>query len=266
MSKVIAVANQKGGVGKTTTGVELAFGFAREGKSVLVIDADSQGSATILLNEPEPDYIETPVYADVLQLYMDGEEVPNHEYGILHHEEGVDFLPGNYLTSEKEIPLFAATQRELVLKKYVDTIREDYDYIIIDCPPSLSMFFINILTAADTVLIPVSPEYLSAKGLEQLISSIAKMRKLLNRSLTISGIIFTKVDMRNSDSKDNMELVKSAFSEQIHIFDTYIPNGVRAAELPKTGESIFKYAPKEKVTLAFTNLYKEVLKYMEEEN
>ena len=181
--KVIAVTNQKGGVGKTTTTANLGIGLARQNKRVLLIDADAQGSLTLSLGYPKPD--ELPVtLADIMQNVIDDTPIPDG-CGILHHGEGVDLLPANIELSGMEIRLINAMSRESVLRTYIHAVKPHYDYILIDCMPSLGMMPINALAAADSVIIPSQPSYLSAKGLDLLMQSIAKVKRQINPKLKI---------------------------------------------------------------------------------
>lgn len=192
--RVIAVANQKGGVGKTVTCVNLCIGLAREGKKVLLIDADPQGSLTISLGYPEPDQMDYSL-ATVMMKIINDEQV-DVKRGILHHEEGVEILPGNIELSGLEISLIGVISRETILREYINYARENYDYIIIDCMPSLGMLTINALASADSVLIPVQAAYLPVKGLQQLIKTIGRVKRQLNPQLQIEGILLTMVDNR----------------------------------------------------------------------
>ena len=197
--KVIAVTNQKGGVGKTTTTANLGIGLAQQNKRVLLIDADAQGSLTLSLGYPKPD--ELPVtLADIMQNVIDDTPSPDG-CGILHHGEGVDLLPANIELSGMEIRLINAMSRESVLRTYINAVKSHYDYILIDCMPSLGMMPINSLAAADSVIIPSQPSFLSAKGLDLLMQSIAKVKRQINPKLKIDGILFTMVDSRTNEAK-----------------------------------------------------------------
>jgi chromosome partitioning protein len=187
MAKVISISNQKGGVGKTTTCANLGIGLARNGKKVLLIDADAQGSLTASLGYREPD--ELPVtLATVMGKIIDDIPVDPQE-GILHHNEGIDLLPANIELSSVDVTLVNTMSRETILKQYIDGIKNDYDYVLVDCMPSLGMMTVNALAAADCVIIPVQAQYLSVKGLEQLLHSIAKVRRQINPNLSISTMI-----------------------------------------------------------------------------
>ena len=216
MGKVISVANQKGGVAKSTTTLNLGVGLARQGKKVLLIDADPQGSLTASLGYVEPDDIGTTL-ATIMMNIINDEEIAEEE-GILHHEEQVDLLPANIELSALEVTMSNVMSRELIMKEYIDTMRSRYDYILIDCMPSLGMMTINALVASDMVLIPVQAAYLPVKGLQQLIRTISMVKKRLNRKLTIQGILLTMVDFRTNYAKDIASRVKETYGlSLIHI-------------------------------------------------
>ena len=205
MCRVISVANQKGGVAKSTTTLNLGVGLARQGKKVLLIDADPQGSLTASLGYVEPDDIGTTL-ATIMMNIINDEEIAEEE-GVLHHEEQVDLLPANIELSALEVTMSNVMSRELIMKEYIDTMRSRYDYILIDCMPSLGMMTINALVASDMVLIPVQAAYLPVKGLQQLIRTISMVKKRLNRKLTIQGILLTMVDFRTNYAKDIMLVI-----------------------------------------------------------
>ena len=257
MCRVIAIANQKGGVGKTTTTSNLGIGLARRGKKVLLIDADAQGSLTASLGIREPDRLEITL-ATIMGNIINDEEI-RLDYGILSHDEGVDFIPGNIELSGLETSLINVMSRETVLRTYIDLQRENYDYILIDCMPSLGMITINVFTCADSILIPVQAAYLPIKGLEQLIKTIGKVKRQINQKLEIEGILLTMVDNRTNYAKDISNLLIENYGSKVHRFENSIPMSVRAAEISAEGVSIYKHDPNGKVASAYKSLTKEVL-------
>lgn len=254
--KVIAITNQKGGVGKTTTTVNLGVGLVCNRKKVLLIDADPQGSLTISLGIKNPDALDVSL-ATVMDAAIEDRPM-DESAGILHHGEGVDILPSNIELSGMETGLFNIMSREYVLRNYIDSVRKNYDYILIDCMPSLGMMTINALVAADSVIIPSQPSFLSTKGLNLLLHSISKVKRSIHPSLKIDGILFTMVDSRTNNAKDIIETLRDTVGQNIRIFDTEIPHSVRAAECSLTGESIFAHDETGKVAAAYENLTKEV--------
>lgn len=254
--KVIAITNQKGGVGKTTTTVNLGVGLACNRKKGLLIDADPQGSLTISLGIKNPDALDVSL-ATVMDAAIEDRPM-DESAGILHHGEGVDILPSNIELSGMETGLFNIMSREYVLRNYIDSVQKNYDYILIDCMPSLGMMTINALGAADSVIIPSQPSFLSTKGLNLLLHSISKVKRSINPSLKIDGILFTMVDSRTNNAKDIIETLRDTVGQNIRIFDTEIPHSVRAAECSLTGESIFAHDKTGKVAAAYENLTKEV--------
>lgn len=257
MCRVIAVANQKGGVGKTTTCVNLGIGLAREGKKVLLIEADAQGSMAVSLGIQEPDELDVTLVNIMEKLINDEEPEPGE--GIIHHEEGVDFIPANIELAGLETSLVNVMSREMVLRQYICGIKKQYDYILIDCMPSLGMITINALVAADRVLIPVEAAYLPVKGLQQLIKTIGRVHRKLNPELSIMGILFTKVDRRTNFAKDIAAQIREVYGNKIHIFANCIPMSVRAAETTAEGKSIYLHDPKGIVAEGYHYLTGEVL-------
>ena len=255
--RVIAIANQKGGVGKTTTTSNLGIGLARQGKRVLLIDADAQGSLTASLGFREPDKLDITL-ANVMANAINEEEM-KADYGILKHEEGIDLMPGNIELSGIEVSLVNVMMRETVLRSYIDNQRERYDYILIDCMPSLGMLTINAVAAADSVLIPVQAAYLPVKGLEQLIKTIGKVKRQINTKLEIEGILMTMVDSRTNYAKDISRLVVENYGSRVKVFNSSIPMSVRAAEISAEGTSIYKHDPNGKVAKAYQSFTEEVL-------
>lgn len=254
---VMAVVNQKGGTGKTTTCENLGVGLAMEGKKVLLVDTDPQASLTICLGHPVPDQL-SPTLSDMMGKILSEQPIAPGE-GILHHPEGVDLMPANIELSGLEVSLVNAMSRETILKQYLDTVKQNYDFILLDCMPSLGMLTVNALAAADNVLIPVQAAYLPAKGLEQLLQTINKVCRQINPKLRIEGILLTMVDSRTNYSKDISNLIRENYGGKLKVYKTDIPRSVRAEEISAEGTSIFKHDPKGKVADAYRVLTKEVL-------
>ena len=224
---------------------------------MLLIDTDPQASLTISLGYPRPDDLDITL-SDIMNKIIDDKPIQDRE-GILTHAEGVDLMPSNIALSGMEVSLVNAMSRESVLKQYIDTVNQKYDYILLDCMPSLGMLTINALAAADDVLIPVQAQYLSAKGLEQLLGTVSKVKRQINPKLKIEGILMTMVDGRTNYAKEISSLIRETYGGRIKVFDTDIPRSVRAAEISAEGTSIFKHDPKGKVADAYRVLTKEVI-------
>lgn len=254
---VIAVVNQKGGTAKTTTVENLGIGLAREGKRVLLVDTDPQGSLTISLGYPRPDELEVTLF-DLLNKTINEDSVFAGE-GILHQAEGIDLIPANISLAGLEVALVNTMNRERILKQFLEPVKGNYDYVLLDCMPSLGMLTVNALAAADAALVPVQANYLSAKGLEQLLQTINKVKRQINPKLRIEGILLTMVDGRTNYGREISSLIRDTYGGHIKIFNSEIPRSVRAAEISAEGKSIFLHDPKGKVAEAYQNLTKEVM-------
>ena len=254
--KVIAATNQKGGVGKTTTTLNLGVALAKEGKRVLLIDNDPQGNLTISLGFKKPDELKVTL-ANVLQRIIEDKDY-TLDMGIIHHKEGVDFIPANIALASFETSLIDLKNRELVLKTYLYEIKNNYDYILIDCSPSLGMLTINALTASDSVIIPTQPSYLSINGLTLLMKTIGQVQRKINPRLRIEGVLLTMVNSRSNNAKNIVGSLRETGSA-LKIYDSEIPYSVRAAESSQRGESIFTYDNKSKVAQKYKEFAREVM-------
>lgn len=258
---VTAVVNQKGGTGKTTTCENLGIGLAMEGKKVLLVDTDPQASLTISLGYPMPDRI-SPTLSDLMKKIVSDQPIESGE-GILHHPEGIDLVPANIELAGMEVSLVNVMSRESVLKQYLDSVKKEYDFILLDCMPSLGMLTVNALASADNVIIPVQAQYLPAKGLEQLLQTVNKVKRQINPRLRIEGILLTMVDSRTNYAKDISALIRENYGGKLKVYQTDIPRSVRAEEISAEGKSIFRHDPKGKVAEAYRVLTKEVLQNAE---
>lgn len=259
MCKIVAIANQKGGVGKTTTAINLGIGLVNKGNRVLLVDLDPQGNATQGLGF-DADELEITV-STLIRKMISKDYTFAKEYGILPHKEGIKLMPANIELSLLETELISIFfGREKMLKMYLDMIREDYDYIIIDCMPSLNLIAINALVAADEVIIPLHAQYYSVKGLEQLLQTIGSVKANgLNGSLKISGILYTCVNDRTTSFKDVRNILKNGYGREVNIYESYIPRSVKAEEAPSYGCSIYDYDRSSKVSAAYNMFTEEFL-------
>lgn len=255
--KVIAVTNQKGGVGKTTTTENVAIGLARNGYNVLIVDFDPQGDLTSCLGWKNNDSLEHSV-SSMLDDYINDNDI-NYESLILHHEEHVDLIPANIELADFEMRLVSVINREQTLSNCIEPLRNQYDYIFIDCPPSLGMLTVNALSAADEVLIPVQTQYLPAKGMTKLLQTVGKVQRKINSNLKITGIVMTLADLNTNLTKSTIETIRESFGKNIRVFDTIIPKATKASEASISGKSIYAYAKDSKVALAYENLTKELI-------
>lgn len=260
MSRVIAIVNQKGGVGKTTTAMNLGVGLALEGKKVLLIDADGQGSLSICAG------IETPKELNYTLATVLGKEIMNEPVDPaegIHHFEGVDLMPCNVELSGIDVTLAQMENQDdrpqFIMKKYVDLVKENYDFVIIDCYSSLGMVTIGSLVAADSVLIPVGAEYLPYKGLEELMDTIRMVKRNMNHTLRVEGILLSMFDMRTTLCREIDEVIRKRYGNTIKVYDTRIPRATKVGEAPIVSKSIFTHEKKGKAAEAFHSIVKEVL-------
>ncbi len=250
MGKIIAVANQKGGVGKTTTSVNLSSLLAKKGKKVVLLDADPQGNATSGLG------VDKNVEKSLYDVLVNEEPVENTLQDTI--EKNLKICPSNVNLAGAEVELVSQMSREHRLKEQLDQIKDKYDYIFIDCPPSLGLITLNSFTAADSVLIPVQCEYYALEGLGQLINTINLVKKHLNKSLEIEGAVLTMYDIRTNLSNQVVKEVKKYFDDKV--YKTVIPRNVRLSEAPSFGMPITTYDPKSKGARSYEKLAKEFLK------
>ena len=243
--RVIALANQKGGTGKTTTTVNLGIGLARLGKKVLLIDADPQGDLTTCLGWQDQDSLPTTL-ATVMEKVIRDEPFTTDE-GILHHSEGVDLMPANIELSALEMSLVNAMSREFTLRTYVNEAKKHYDVVLIDCMPSLGMITINALAAADSVIIPVQAHYLPAKGMTQLMKTINKVKRQINPALKADGVLLTLVDGRTNLARQTADTLRQSYGSVLKIYRSEIPVAIKAAEISAAGKSIYAYDKGSKV-------------------
>ena len=261
--EVIAIANQKGGVGKTTTTFNLGVALAHAGKRVLLVDSDPQGDLTTYMGIHDPDNI--PVTLSTLMERSIKDEDINSKEAILKHDEGIDLIPSNLELSSMEVSLVNAMSREFTLRNCLSDIKDKYDYVLIDCMPSLGMITINALACADKVIIPVQSEFLAAKGMSHLMNTVLKVRKQINPNLKVGGILLTMVDGRTNLSKDIASELRSTYGTVFKLYDNQIPRGVKAAESSRMGESVLSYDSSSKVAQSYIDFAKEVLDYERKE-
>ena len=254
--KVIALANQKGGTAKTTTTLNLGIGLAKQGQKVLLVDADPQGDLTTALGWNDADNLPVTLATQMQKILQD--EPFAYNEGILHHDEGVDIIPTNIELSGMEISLVNAMSREQTLKLYLSDLKKDYDYILIDCMPSLGMLTINALAAADSVIVPVQAQYLPLKGMTQLMKTIGKVQRQLNPELKIDGALLTLADMRTRLARATAYNLNATYGQHIRIFKTVIPVATTTAESSAAGKSIYTYDKDGTVAQAYAEFTGEV--------
>ncbi|OGO30355.1 MAG: hypothetical protein A2Z29_09860 [Chloroflexi bacterium RBG_16_56_11] len=255
---VVCIANQKGGVGKTTTAAALAQGLSERRKHVLLVDWDPQANLTISLGI-NPESLTTTIYDVLMSVIRNNGKISMRDVTIPTYDENIDIVPANVELSQAQLDLVNVFTRELMLKEMLQPVKAEYDYILIDCLPSLGLLTINALAAADSVLIPLQADYLAMKGLSQLISTILRVQERINPGLEILGIVFTMTNPRTLHSREVIEVTKRAFGDRIRVFDTTIPISVRFKEAPAAGMSILTYAPRSEGADAYRLLAREVL-------
>ena len=250
MGRVIAIANQKGGVGKTTTSINLSAALGEKGKKVLVIDTDPQGNTTSGLGL-DKNTIDNTIYELLIGEITTDEAISKDAY------KNTDIIPSNVNLAAVEIELIDAEDKEFILKNAIGGVKDKYDYIIIDCPPSLSMLTVNAMTTADTVLVPIQCEYYALEGLSQLVHTVNLVKERLNPDLEMEGVVFTMFDSRTNLSLQVVENVKEHIDE--HVFKTIIPRNIRLAEAPSYGQPINEYEPKSAGAEAYRLLAEEII-------
>lgn len=251
MGRIIAVANQKGGVGKTTTSTNLSACLAELNKKVLLIDIDPQGNATSGVGV-DKNQLENTVYEMIIG------ECEMEECLLKDVIDNLDLLPSNVNLSGAEIDLIGVEEREYILKKKIDEIKDNYDFIVIDCPPSLNMLTVNAMTTADSVLVPIQCEYYALEGLSQLIHTVNLVKERLNPDLDMEGVVFTMYDSRTNLSAQVVENVKNNLKQKI--YKTVIPRNIRLAEAPSHGAPINIYDPKSAGAESYLSLATEIIK------
>lgn len=255
--RTIAVANQKGGTGKTATTVSLGVALARLGKRVLLVDADPQGDLTKSLGWKTPDDLEVTL-ANHLAAVIEGEGLSPRD-GILAHAEGVDLMPSNIDLAGMEIPVLMAMSREQLMNIWLSPLKADYDFILIDCAPTLGIIPVNAFVAADSVLIPVSAEYLPASAMADLTKTIRRVRRQINPALYVEGILVTLYDCRNNLDRDTEQTIREDYGGKYRVFDAVVPRAVSAAESPAVGVSVFAHDADGKAARAYERLAEEVV-------
>lgn len=256
--KIIAISNQKGGTAKTTSTFSLGVALAKKGQKVLLVDADPQGDLTTYMGWHNVDEIPITL-ATLMQDSITDKDV-NPKEAILHHNEGVDLIPSNLELSSLEVSLVNAMSREYTMKNVLNGLKKDYDYVLIDCMPSLGMITINALACADKVIIPVQSQFLATKGMGHLLQTVIKVRKKINPNLEVGGILLSLVDERTKLARNIRQELNDTYGMVFKIFDTQIPRAIKIAESTAQGQSIFSYDKNSKVALAYENFAKEVLK------
>ena len=260
--RVIAVANQKGGVGKSTSVYNIGAGLAMNGKNILLIDVDPQGDLTKMLGQRKPHDLPVTLGNALNDVVADTENSSHPE--ILRHHEGFDFVPANRTLSAVEVSLVNVMSRETVLRRYVNSIKKPYDYVLLDCNPSLGMLVINALSASDYVLVPVQADYLAAEGMTELVGTVRSVQRQINPRLKIGGVFLTMAN-ETAFRRDIVNSVKENFGRRLPVLDTVIPSTVRLAEVSTADKSIFRHEPRGKAAEAYRTLVQEVIEIGEKQ-
>jgi len=255
---VVCIANQKGGVGKTTTTAALAEGLSEYGKRVLLIDWDPQASLTITMGY-NPDNLKHSSYDVLAGAIMNSGSISVHDAIIQTSDTNIYLLPANIELSQAQLDMVGVSTREMMLKEMIQPVRQSYDFILVDCLPSLGLLTINALSAADKIIIPLQADFLAMKGLTLLLSTIIRVRDRINPALTILGILFTMTNSRTLHCREVIEVTKRVFGNRIRVFDTIVPASVRFKEAPAAGKSILTYAPNSVGASAYRFLTREVM-------
>ncbi|MDK2918584.1 MAG: chromosome partitioning protein [Candidatus Petromonas sp.] len=254
-AKIISICNQKGGVGKTTTALNLGYALSKAGKKVLLVDLDPQSNLTMCFGIDQPEELDMTIY-HLMMSVIEEKELPDKSAYILS-KDGLDLIPCSIELSAVEVNLVNAMSREMTLKSILYNLKGEYDYIIIDCMPSLGMLTINALVACNSALITATPQYLSAKGLELLLRTIMKVKRRINPGIEIDGILITMYTKRTLLSKEILNLINDAYGKQIRIFKSKIPVSVKVGESNFNSKSIIEYQPKNNVAIAYNGFVKE---------
>jgi len=257
MSKIIGIASQKGGVGKSTTCRNLASELTKEGYRVLAVDCDNQASMTDCFGIEDPEKLEITLYHLMMDVITEKDLPPKEKFII--QKEGIDIIPSSIELSAIEINLVSTMSREYVLRTILDEVKEDYDYILLDCMPSLGLMTLNVLAACNSVLIPATPEYLSVKGLELLLRTIFKLKKRINPAITFEGILLTMFEEQTNLSKNMLDMIEKSYGEHIKVFNTKIPKSVKVGEANLQSKSIVDYMPTNKAAIAYQAFTKELI-------